>query len=284
MTVIGVFAQGEMGSGVGGRLAEHGLRVITALEGRSAASARRAEAAGMAAASWDEIARADIFISLVPPNEALPLARRMASLFQASGTHPLYADLNAINPGTAVTAAEVLSSAGCIFVDGSICGAAPAPGKPSPVIYASGQGAAAFGALAQCGLDIRVMDAPVGAASAVKICQSGLTKGYTALASVVARAAMRYGAGETLLQELQETRAGLIEFLHPATLRMFDKAYRFAGEMEEIAEFVENEPRGREIFEGFAEVYRLLAEDRKGTKAEGDLLRAFYEPASAQPG
>jgi L-threonate 2-dehydrogenase len=280
MAVIGVFAQGEMGSGVGGRLAERGLRVLTALEGRSAASAKRAEAAGMIAASWDEIARADIFISLVPPSEALPLARRMASLFRACGTHPLYADLNAINPGTAVAAAAALSEAGCIFADGSICGPAPAPGKPSPAIYASGPGAPAFGALAAYGLDIRVMDAPVGAASAVKICQSGLTKGYTALASVVARAAMRYGAGETVMRELQETRAGLIDFLRPATLRMFDKAYRFAGEMEEIAEFVDGEAQGRQIFEAFAEVYRLLAEDRRGANAESDLLREFYKSAT----
>ena len=32
---VAVIAQGAMGAGVGGRLAERGLRVVTSLEGRS---------------------------------------------------------------------------------------------------------------------------------------------------------------------------------------------------------------------------------------------------------
>jgi len=43
---VAVVAQGAMGAGIGGRLAERGLRVVTSLAGRSEASARRAAAAG----------------------------------------------------------------------------------------------------------------------------------------------------------------------------------------------------------------------------------------------
>ena len=276
MTTIGLFAQGEMGAGIGGRLVASGLDVLTVLDGRSVASAKRAAAAGMKSAAWPEMAHVDIFISLVPPSEALPLATRMAALFQAEAATPLYADLNAINPKTAQEVARIVGQAGCEFADGSICGSPPAPGRPSPAIYASGPGAKALGALSKYGLDVRVMDAPIGAASAVKICQAGFTKGYTALASVVALAAMRYGAGETVLEELRDTRAGLIDFLHPATLRMFDKAYRYIGEMEEIADFVDGEVGGRQIFEAFGDVYRHLATDRRGANREVELLRGFY--------
>jgi putative dehydrogenase len=47
---VAVVAQGAMGAGVGARLVERGLTVLTSLEGRSEASAKRAKAAGMVAA------------------------------------------------------------------------------------------------------------------------------------------------------------------------------------------------------------------------------------------
>ena len=77
---VAVVAQGAMGAGVGGRLAERGLHVITSLAGRSEASAMRAKAAGMVAASDQEVAQADYFLSIVPPSEALALAEKMAAL------------------------------------------------------------------------------------------------------------------------------------------------------------------------------------------------------------
>lgn len=278
--VVGIVAQGAMGAGFGRRFVEHGFKVLTVVDGRSADSAKRAVAAGMIPVSWDEVADVDLFISLVPPSEALALARRLAPHLKAAGRKPLYADLNAISPQTAQAVAEVVEEAGCVAVDGGICGSPPAPDGASPAIYVSGPGAQAFGAYSRCGLDIRVMDAPIGAGSAVKICQAGLTKGYTALAAIVALAAMRYGAGETLRRELMETRPGLLDFLHPATLRMFDKAYRYVGEMEEIGDFVADEVGGSEAFNAFADVYRRLAEDRRGPNRDAALLREFYEGAT----
>ncbi len=54
--VVAVIAPGAMGAAVGQRLADNGLKVLTSLDGRSAETAARAKAAGMAAASDDEIA------------------------------------------------------------------------------------------------------------------------------------------------------------------------------------------------------------------------------------
>lgn len=81
--VVAVIAAGGMGAAVGARLAENGIRVLTSLEGRSAASTARAKAAGMIAASDPEIAAADIVLSIVPPGEALPLAQKLAPALNA---------------------------------------------------------------------------------------------------------------------------------------------------------------------------------------------------------
>jgi 3-hydroxyisobutyrate dehydrogenase-like beta-hydroxyacid dehydrogenase len=97
---VAVIAQGAMGAGVGGRLAERGLRVVTSLAGRSEASAKRAKAAGMIAVSDQEVAQADFFLSILPPAEALPLAEKMAALIGPSNKKPVYIDCNACSPPT----------------------------------------------------------------------------------------------------------------------------------------------------------------------------------------
>src|SRR6516162_8917269 len=104
MAVIGVIAQGTMGSAVGRRLRENGAEVRTLLSGRSPASAERARAAGMVAAT-DERALldgADFFLSILPPGEAEPLARRLAPTLTALSRKPVYLDCNAVSPQTAL--------------------------------------------------------------------------------------------------------------------------------------------------------------------------------------
>ena len=72
--VVALIAPGNMGAAVGKRLTENGLQVITSLEGRSEESVARARAAGMTDASHDQIAAADLVLSIVPPGDALSLA------------------------------------------------------------------------------------------------------------------------------------------------------------------------------------------------------------------
>src|SRR4029450_3165461 len=91
---VAVVAQGAMGSGVGGRLVERGLRVITSLAGRSDASASRARAAGMVAVSDEECALGYFFLSICPPSDAPALAARRAALIAPAGKKPIYVDCN----------------------------------------------------------------------------------------------------------------------------------------------------------------------------------------------
>lgn len=89
MLTVAIIAQGAMGAGIARRLSDHGVTVLTDLSGRSQASAERATAAGMQAASPRDVARADIILSVLPPSEALTLAERYAPLLPATA---LYAD------------------------------------------------------------------------------------------------------------------------------------------------------------------------------------------------
>ena len=76
--VVAVIAPGMMGAAVGKRLVENGVKVLTSLTGRGSETAERAKAAGLAAASDEEIATSDFFLSILPPGDALSLVERFA--------------------------------------------------------------------------------------------------------------------------------------------------------------------------------------------------------------
>src|ERR1700681_3766464 len=163
--VVAVIAPGAMGAPVGKRLVEHGLKVLTSLQDRSAATVARARAAGLTAASDDEIAGADFILSILPPGDALPLAQRFAPALAASNAKPIYVDCNAVSPPTVERIASVITPTGCPFVDAGIIGAPPRPDYGGPTFYASGSEAPRFATLAQFGLVVPLLDGPLSADS-----------------------------------------------------------------------------------------------------------------------
>src|SRR5207302_8570031 len=120
---------------LGRRLIENGARVVTSLEGRSNSSTTRAREAGMESVADPDLMEAEIFLSVVPPGEALALAERFAPRLQEATKRPVYVDCNAVNPATARRIAEVVNRAGGDFVDAGIIGLPPKPGSPGPAIY-----------------------------------------------------------------------------------------------------------------------------------------------------
>jgi len=275
---VAVVAQGAMGAGIGGRLAERGLRVVTSLSGRSEASAKRAAAAGMVAVSDQECAQADYFLSILPPNEALALAEKMAALIGPSNKKPIYVDCNAVSPPTKVRIGAVAAKAGSPFVDVSILGLPPRAGYDGPAMIVSGPDAGQFVPLGDFGLKIRVIDGPIGAASAVKMSYAGITKGITALGSMIMLAATRAGVAAEVRSELERSHPYFVTNFQRAVPDMFDKAYRFVGEMEEIADFVGEDKSAAQMYLAFADFYRRIAADVAGGHDETDKLSAFLKP------
>jgi 3-hydroxyisobutyrate dehydrogenase-like beta-hydroxyacid dehydrogenase len=260
MTVIAIIAQGMMGAGVGRRLHESGATVRTLLSGRSGKSAERARNAGMEPAADEHalLSGADFFLSILPPGEAEPLAQRLAPALTALDRKPVYVDCNAVSPQTALRIAEIVAPTGADFVDGGIIGGPPRPGY-SPTIYASGPKARQTAVLRDWEIDWRVIDGPVGAASALKMSYAGITKGTTAIASAMLLGAARFGCGEALIAELTESQPEMLARFREGIPRMYDKAYRWVAEMEEISDFLEQNPPSRDIYAAVARLYDYLA-------------------------
>jgi len=260
MAVVGVIAQGMMGAGVGRRLRETGATVRTLLSGRSSQSAERARAAGMESAANEHtlLAGSDFFLSILPPGEAEALARHLAPALKALDRKPVYVDCNAVSPQTAIRIAEIIAPTGADFVDGGIVGGPPRPGY-SPTIYASGATAGQTAVLRDWGIDWRVIDGPIGAASALKMSYAGITKGTTAIASAMLLGAARFGCSEALIAELTESQPEMLARFRQGIPRMYDKAYRWVGEMEEISDFLEQNPPSHDIYAAIARLYGYLA-------------------------
>jgi L-threonate 2-dehydrogenase len=264
--VVAVIAPGMMGAAVGKRLVDHGLKVLTSLEGRSAETAARAKAAGMTAAPDEEIAATDFILSILPPGDAVALAQRFAGALTASNSKPVFVDCNAVSPQTTERIAAVIAPTDSPFVDAGIIGAPPKPGDAGPRFYASGPHAPRFAALKDFGLDVRVLGGPMSAASAMKMSYAGITKGTQALGAAMLLAATRGGTADALFAELQGSRG--LALMPP-------KAYRWIAEMHEIADFVGEDPAAHELYVGAAHFYEQIARDFEGDKEEVAALEAF---------
>jgi 3-hydroxyisobutyrate dehydrogenase-like beta-hydroxyacid dehydrogenase len=264
-----------MGSAVAARLAHHGARVVTSLKGRSASSAERAQAAGMVAVDDQELVEADFLLSIVPPKEALPIAVRLAPALKAASRKPVYIDCNAVSPETAMAIGKALQDTGTHFLDGSIIGMPPKVEGNGPTFYVSGPEARAALGLEGSGLTIKALDAPIGAASALKMSYGGITKGLVALGSVMSLAADRYGVGGELGSELAASQPQLLAWFSRMVPNMFPKAYRWVAEMDEISAYLGDRPES-DVFNGIARVYEDFAADWDAARSQTGVLEDMF--------
>jgi L-threonate 2-dehydrogenase len=273
--VVTVIAPGAMGAAVGKRLVDNGLKVLTSLKGRSQETQARAKQAGIAGASDEEIAASDFILSILPPGDALSLAQHFAPVLKSSNSKPVYVDCNAINPVTVDKVAAAIAPTDCPFVDAGIIGSPPKPGDAGPRFYASGPAAQRFATLRDYGLDIRVLDGALSAASALKMSYAGITKGTQAIGAAMMLAATRAGSSDALFAELSSSQKEMFAWFKRGLAQMPPKAYRWVAEMHEIAGFVAEDPAAHELYEGAAHFYERIAEDFDGDKQDVTALTKF---------
>jgi 3-hydroxyisobutyrate dehydrogenase-like beta-hydroxyacid dehydrogenase len=249
-----------MGSGVGSVLNQHGLRVLTWLDGRGARTRERARDAGMVEVAdlAKLVSEAQIVLSIVPPAVAPAIADGLANAVRATQADVLIADCNAIAPGTVRRIASVVTASGARFADAGIIG--PPPTRPGNRFFTSGLGASELALLTEHGLDVRVLEGDVGKASALKMCYAALTKGLQALGTELFVAARLLGVDDTLREQQARDMKLIVEYLERAIPTMIPKAYRWVGEMEEIARCFDEVGLPGATFDGFAEVYRRVTE------------------------
>ena len=139
------------------------------------------------------------------------------------------------------------------------------------------------------GIDIKDVEGEVGKASGLKMCYAALTKGLQAIGTELLATARALGVDEELKEQQSRDMAPVIAILDRSLPNMIPKAYRWVGEMEEIAKTFEEVGLPGATFMGAAEVYRRVAEvaDQASTKdelferlTEANLARAVPQAAA----
>ncbi|MGH7373486.1 MAG: DUF1932 domain-containing protein [Candidatus Rokuibacteriota bacterium] len=272
MTTVGLLHPGDMGSMVGACAVAAGARVRWASAGRSAGTRQRAAAAGLEdAGSLDALlAGSEVIISVCPPHAALDLARDVAAR-RFSG---LFVDANAVAPATAREIGTVVEGGGASFVDGGLIGPPPRAAG-STRLYLSGREAKRAVALFESSAleAIAVNDSP-GAASALKMVYAAYTKGSSALLIAIRALASCEGVDDALLAEWRRSQPDLPKRSESAARDNARKAWRFVGEMEEIAATFEAAGLPGGFHEAAAVIYERLADykDAATPPAMADLV------------
>jgi 3-hydroxyisobutyrate dehydrogenase-like beta-hydroxyacid dehydrogenase len=276
MTVC-ILHPGEMGAEVGAAARAGGARVLWVSAGRGGATRDRAGTAGLEDAGTLQaaLAQASVVLSVCPPHAAVDLATSVA----AGPFRGTYVDANAISPETSRRIGAIVEAAGATFVDGGIIG--PPPTKPGTTrLYLSGPASAEVAALFNGSpLGAVVLDAPIGAASAIKGCYAGWTKGAATLLLSVRALARHEGVEAALAEEWKISQPNLFAQLDRAVLQS-RKGWRWIAEMEEIGATFDRAglPDGYAL--AAAEVCRRLEafKDARGLTIE-DVVEALLAPS-----
>ena len=280
ITTVAILSPGDMGHAVGQRLREHELDVITCLAGRSERTRALADKAGIHDVPTMEelVQRSDLIMSMTV-SEAVPsLCQEVADALRATGAHTLFAECNAIAPLRVRQLEPLITDAGGRFVDVSIIGGPPRPGY-SPHFYASGEHASQFERLNEFGLEVLRLDGGVGQASGIKMCYAAMTKGTSALYSQLMLAAELMGLTEPLLAEFQSGQQAVLQRMERTIPTVPPRSRRWVSEMEEIRDTFAHLGMTPHIFEGVAEMYRLIGSTPLGEEfpEERDRDRTFAE-------
>ncbi len=259
---IGLLHPGAMGAAVGSLVAGE---VIWAGEGRSAQTTARASDAGfrdtgtLAALA----AEADGIISLCPPAAAYDLAEHVYDL----GFDGIYVDANAVAPATARRIAGMFRR----FVDGGVIGPPPGGGR-STRLYLSGPEAAAVAGWFDAALDVRIIDDRPGSASSLKMLYAAWTKGTAALLAAIRAAAEEAGVAVPLLAEWSVSQPELVDRSERMAPSLASKAWRFEGEMHEIAATFESAGLPTGFHDAAADVFARLAGLKEEAEVDLDLV------------
>ncbi|WP_296147894.1 MULTISPECIES: DUF1932 domain-containing protein [unclassified Pseudonocardia] len=258
--VVGILHPGAMGSALGSALKPRAGAVVWAAAGRSDVTSKRAEIADLVGVpDVPELARrSDVVISICPPHAALDVARQVADAVRDHEHPPLYVDANAVSPATVSAIAELFDHDR--VVDGAVIGpAAYEAGRT--VLWLSGAAAPSVARLFDGSpFAAKVLDGGLGAASALKACFALHTKALPTIWAVMTAAARGYGVLDDLRAEVGRMGGDLDAQLAALAGKSGDRAWRWAGEMDEAADTVAAQGLPDGFSRAAAEVYRRLAD------------------------
>jgi 3-hydroxyisobutyrate dehydrogenase-like beta-hydroxyacid dehydrogenase len=233
---VGLLFPGEMGAAVG---TAANADVVWASEGRSRATAERAANLTDVGSVEELVRSSDTILSICPPAIAEETAEQVFGL----GFGGTYVEANAISPERM----RRIDGLGPNVVDGSIIAATGIN------LYLAGPGADEVAALF-AGSEVRAIPigGRVGAASALKMAFGGWNKIGIALTAQAHAIAKAYGVDDRL--EAEGVPADRLQWVA-------DRAWRWAPEMEEIAEVCAELELDDGIPRGAASFYRSVSRE-----------------------
>jgi 3-hydroxyisobutyrate dehydrogenase-like beta-hydroxyacid dehydrogenase len=258
---LGILHPGEMGISIAASAQNSGYKVHWASKGRSPETIARAERQGLLDAhSLAHLCQTcTVIFSVCPPGEAETVANSVL----AEGFSGLYIDMNAISPQRAERIGAAMAARGVRFVDGGIIGG-PAWKPNSTWLYLSGEEAETAASYFSAGpLVTCVIGDSIGKASALKMCFAAYTKGTTALLGAVLAASEALNVRKELEQQWSKDDPNAATQNARRVQNSTAKAWRFVGEMEEIAATFRAVGVPGEFHSAAGEVYQRMA-DFKG--------------------
>lgn len=254
---LGFLHPGAMGTYLASTVANSGHEAYWTSQGRSERTRERATKYGLletpTLAALCE--KCTTIFSVCPPDSAAELANQVLNRGYA-GT---YVDANAISPQRVQKIAAPMAAAGVNFVDGGIIGL-PEWDSETTWLYLSGSHADDVAACFTEGpLKVEVIGEAVGKASALKMCYAAKTKGTTALLCALEAAAEELGVRAELENQWRRENAESAQQIVATIRQVTAKAWRFSGEMKEIAATLESAGLPGDFYYAAAEVYQRMA-------------------------
>ena len=275
MTVIGLISPGKMGASIGAAASDSTTKVIWAGDDRSKASHTRASDAGLENCGTIDtlVEDSDIILSVCPPRDAEAVARQV----KQRAFPGLFVDCNAIAPEKSRQIAALFEYEN--FVDGGIVGGPVWKSDSGTRLYLSGEKSKEIEALFDNSpLETLIISGEIGAASAMKMVFAAYTKGTTALLAAILGVAEKEGVRNVLESQWRQS---FTEQTHQRVVANSAKAWRFEGEMQEIAATFENAglPSGFHI--AAADVFERLAQFKDEPAADiVELLKVLNQPGN----
>jgi len=261
---IAVLSPGEMGHAVGRCLKTGGFEVTTCLTERSKRTQALTEAAGITNVPdlGDLVRDSDLILSILVPDQAMALADSVAAEMRRTDSAPYFADCNAISPQKAKEIGAMITGAQGHFIDAGIIGGPPG-GDEQTRFYVSGPHESIFSQLDGCGIRVRPLGGEAGRASSMKMCYASITKGTAALYTAALITAERSGLSKELFLEISESRSQRLKSME-SLKALSAKAFRWIGEMHEIASTYDQAGVTSHFHEGAAEIYQLITDSPIG--------------------
>ena len=254
---IGFLHPGEMGVSLAATAQNTGHSAYWVGESRSSDTyARAAKNKLIELQTIDEMCqRCSLIISVCPPHAAVDVAKQVLP-HHFKG---IYADVNAISPNRAKHIGQLMMDADVEFVDGGIIGG-PAWKLNSTWLYLSGLASDHVAACFSSGpLVTEVIGDEIGKASALKMCFAAKTKGATALLCAIVAAAEQLGVRKELEKQWSRYGSDDVQNNLAQVSRVTSKAWRFSGEMEEIALTLESSGLPGGFHLAASDIYQRIA-------------------------